>query len=399
MRPRILRPRKLQFILPLFSTILLVTLGILDICYDVGLAVFIFTLAAVNGFFTIVVASRRLEINSERIYQRSILGGKKINWSDITAAYLTVRNPIVSHDNVGASLAEGILASSNKCHIILFDLNGKKMIINPGYEFLEDVAEFVLKQIPPRMVKGIRALHNLGEIMSWGDLSITSKGLHIGGKVLEWNEISSYEVSNELLGYTITFHTTKYRKPVRFSHDDHVAKYVIILFVDEEMGRRAAVSLEDGVGQRFAGETLRELLDALPDDCRDVKRLEPATVSDIKNVEEEIGDMLPTDYVEFLQWSNGATWWETEVYGTGEVYLLDTEDEDCICSYEQMGVDEELLVISTDTAGNVTVLVLSDRDSQTGLCPVDYFDHNDLTRTRFAHSFTDWLRLEQSGRI
>jgi hypothetical protein len=105
---------------------------------------------------------------------------------------------------------------------------------------------------------------------------------------------------------------------------------------------------------------------------------DPATVS---LLEEQAGDSLPADYLEFLRVTNGANVWRTKVFGTSEAYLLEAE-----------GLPSgRFLAISTDEAGDVVALDLSHADGSKQTSPVVHLYHDTGEMTELAPSFREWL--------
>lgn len=142
-------------------------------------------------------------------------------------------------------------------------------------------------------------------------------------------------------------------------------------------------------GQETEGEEaeapawLDKLIQSTPDKGQDIIRERPAIAESIAGLEKEIGESLPADYREFLEWSNGAIFWSEEVLGTRsgrEAYLLD-----------DVGVEGRFLVISIDEEGNVTAMDLSKASGETKESPVFYFDHEMRSVEKLADSFQGWL--------
>ncbi len=234
------KPQKLQFILPLIGFLFFFVLGWVVILSNVSIAIFLFLMSGPLFFATVVIGSRRLIIGPHGIAQQSLLGRKEMKWSNVTDAQFRVKatSPVMSGALGGALLAAALAKSREHYITLISSHNGMIIELNPGFPHVEEISKFVLNEVPPRKVNQIIIQTHQGQEAAYGRLRISATGLRIGRKEILWKELESYEVTDNPIGFTMTFHTNKFPKPLTFIYDDHVAREVIRLLIDKKTRKR-----------------------------------------------------------------------------------------------------------------------------------------------------------------
>ncbi|TET36817.1 MAG: PH domain-containing protein [Planctomycetota bacterium] len=221
-KKEIIKPKILQVILPIIGFLFVVVIGCVVIPYSAGIAVFVFIVSLPVLLIAVVVGSRRLVIDPKKISVQSVLGRKELKWDNITDAQLIY------------AYAPG----GNYPHITLHSSRGRKSIqVSPSFQRLDMVIDFMLTEVPRKIIGQIRAGFEKGLEYGYGKLKLNPRGVIVGKEIILWGDLKTYKVTEGQVEFSFSIYAHNDDRPLKFDYADHVAKQVISGILDEKIAQ------------------------------------------------------------------------------------------------------------------------------------------------------------------